>query len=177
MSDLKRCPALFSPPGPVAQLVTFSFVKEWLGSEKRGYSPLGASVLASLFSSLAVVLVVNPIDTIILRLEYQVSTSSVPVSLALDDGRALTICFKESHLLEGYFDTAKNIWSTDGLRGFYRGCGKCGASAERTPPPHSYWPPDQFTGLLLLREAPHNLVGLVVWDFLRMRRQKRNTPD
>ncbi len=74
-------------------------------------------------------------------------------------------------MLGGYLDAAKDVWSTDGLRGFYRGCGEC--SADRAPRKcRQILTP--FSGLLLLREVPHNLIGLVVWDFLRTERQKRN---
>lgn len=85
--------------GSVSQLVSFSYVKDWL--IRGGYSKpdsFSVTTLSAIASSVVTMVVTNPVDNALIKLHHQ-----------------------ERRGLRGYRDSFRTIFEVDGFRGFYNG--------------------------------------------------------
>ncbi len=94
---LQAVPIIVS--GSVAQLVSFSYVKDWLIRSGRCKSDtFSVTALSALASSMVTIVITNPVDNALIKLHHQ-----------------------ERRGLRGYRDSFRTIFEVDGFRGFYNG--------------------------------------------------------
>ena len=94
---LQAMPIIVS--GSVAQLVSFTYVKDWLiRSDRFEPDTFSVTALSALVSSLVTMVITNPVENSLIKLHHQ-----------------------ERRGLRGYRDSFRTIYEVDGFRGFYSG--------------------------------------------------------